>query len=168
MDFLELAKKRYSVRKFLDKDVEQEKIDYMLECAKVAPTAANRQPVYIKFIDGHTQLEKIKEVTKYTFNAPVWMLIVYDKQLSWKNKYTGEDKGDIDAAIVITHMMLAATQQGLGTCWVGSFDLKRAREIFELDDRYQAVALLPIGYPDETVDPNPLHYQRDDSKEHIL
>lgn len=167
MEFLELAKKRYSVRKFLEKEIEQEKFDYIFEAARVAPTAANRQPVYYKVLDVN-QVEKLKEVTNYVFNAPHWILVMYDKKESWKNKYTGENKGDIDAAIVITHMMLAATQLDLGTCWVGSFDVEKAKKIFALKDNMQPVALLPIGYPDPKVDPNPLHHQRDDIKSHIL
>lgn len=167
MDFLELAKKRYSVRKYLQKDVEQEKIDYIFEAAKAAPSAANRQPVYFKIL-SESQIEKLNEVTKYVFNAPFWVLIMYDKTESWKNKYTGEDKGDVDAAIIITHMMLAATQVDLGTCWVGSFDPEKSSELFALDNNLQPVALLPIGYPDPNVNPNPLHEQRDDIKSHIV
>jgi len=167
MDFLELAKKRYSVRKFLDKQIEQEKFDYIFEAAKVAPTAANRQPVYFKVLNND-EISNLNEVTKYVFNAPSWILVMYDKKESWKNKYTGENKGDIDAAIMITHIMLAATQMDLGTCWIGSFDSEKAKKIFKLNDNLQPVALLPIGYPDPSVSPNPLHNQRDDIKNHIF
>lgn len=167
MSFLELVKQRASVRKYLDKDIEQADLDIVFEAARLAPTAANRQPVYFKLIPK-TDIEKIKAVTRYAFNAPLWILIVYDQEKSWKNKYVNEDKGDIDAAIVITHMMLAATDVGLGTCWVGSFDLEKAKQVFDLDAHYMPVALLPIGYVDESVPVNPSHFVRDAIEDHFI
>ena len=167
MDFLELINKRASVRKFLDKEIAPKDLDFVFQAARLAPTAANRQPVYFKLIPAN-EIDKIKSVTKYVFNAPLWILVVYDKEQSWKNRYVNEDKGDIDASIVITHMMLAATEVKLGTCWVGSFDLVKAKEVFELDEKYEPVALLPIGYPDPTVPVNPSHFVRDDIKDHFI
>ena len=167
MKFLELANKRFSVRKYLMKEVEQEKLDLIFKAANVAPTAANRQPVRYFVLRSKEALSKIKEVTAYHFEAPLWILVAYDCDLSWKNKHTQQDKGDIDSAIVITHMMLQATELGLGTCWIGSFDANKAQTIFNLPSNFVPVAMFPLGYPDPEHKPSPSHEKRDDINLHI-
>ena len=105
MDLLELLKKRYSVRKFEDKKVEKEKLDLILEAARVAPTACNFQPQRILVLDNEESLEKLKKCTPYHFHAPLALVVCYDKTTSWKRK-DGDDMGEVDAAIVTTQMML--------------------------------------------------------------
>lgn len=165
MNFLELAKKRYSCRSFLEKEIEQEKIDKMLEVARIAPTAVNLQPQRILIIKNKSKIEKLKEATRYTFDAPVIFAICYDKNISWKRKYDGNDEGIIDASIVTTHMMLEATDLGLGTTWVGAFDPMKAREILELPENYEIVSLLPTGYPSEEGIPSSNHEKRNNIDE---
>lgn len=149
MEFLELAKKRYSCRSFLSKDVEQEKIDKILEAARIAPTAVNLQPQRILVIKDKSKIEKLKDATRFTFDAPMMFVICYDKNISWKRKYDGNDEGVIDASIVTTHMIFEATELGLGTTWVGAFNPFKAREILEVPENYEIIALLPTGYPSE-------------------
>ena len=96
MEFLELAKKRYSCRNFLNKEVEKEKIDNILEAARLAPTAVNFQPQRILVLKDKNTIEKLKEATPYTFDAPLIFAVCYDKEVSWKRKYDGNDEGIVD------------------------------------------------------------------------
>ena len=163
MDFLHLAKDlRYSVRKFQDKPVEQEKLDLILEAGRVAPTACNYQPQRILVIEDAAAYEKLKQCTPCHFDAPVVLLICYDKTTVWKNETNGTIGGDVDASIVTTHMMLQAAALGLGTTWVGLFDHQKTRELFALPDYLVPVALLPIGYAAEDYEANPRHFERFD------
>lgn len=163
MSFLQLAKEqRYSVRKFSDRVVEKEKLDLILEAGRIAPTACNYQPQRILVIEDDAAREKIKKCTSCHFDAPVVLLICYDKTTVWKNKTNGTIGGDVDASIIITHMMLEAAELGLGTTWVGAFNHQKTRELFEIPDYLVPVALLPIGYPAEGIEPHPWHYKRFD------
>ncbi len=165
--FLELAKSRYSCRKFADKKVEQDKIDYILQAARVAPTAVNYQPQKIYVIESESALAKVGECTKYSFDAPLNFLVCYDKEISWKRGYDGDDSGNVDAAIVTAHMMLAAYDVGIGTTWVGSFNPQKARELFDLPDNIVPVAFLPSGYPAEDAHPAHLHEKRKEFSETV-
>ena len=118
MNFIELAKERYSCRSFLEKQVEKEKIDLVLEAARLAPTAGNFQPQKILVITNKEKINKLKECTLFTFNAPVILAICYDKNISWKRKFDGKDEGIIDVGIVATHMMLQITELGLASTLV--------------------------------------------------
>ena len=158
MDFLDLARQRYSVRKFTDKKVEKDKIDLILEAARLAPTAVNYQPQRILVIEDVKQLDKLKKCTTYHFNAPLAFLICYDNAVSWKSSY-GKDEGDMDASIVTTHMMFEITQLGLGTTWVGSFDMETLKKEFAIPDFLVPVAILPTGYPVENSRPSRMHNQ---------
>jgi len=160
MNFLDLAKTRYSCRSFCDKKVEREKLESILEAGRVAPTAVNYQPQRILVLQEKEQLEKLKECTPYGWNAPIVMIVCYDQNTSWKRKYDGNDEGVVDASIVTTHMMLEAFDLGLGTTWVGSFDPEKVREVYQIPKHYEIVALLPIGYPSEEASPSAMHEKR--------
>ncbi len=155
--FLKLAEKRYSVRKFKDQPVEQEKIDAILRAAQVAPTAANFQPQKILVINSPEAIAKMPECTRYTFDAPLFFLTCIDHSKVWVRKQDGKNGADVDAAIVHTHMMLEAEELGLGSVWVGSFDPAAARKAFNIPDNIEPIALLPVGYPAEDAEPSPLH-----------
>lgn len=160
IDLLGLLKERYSVRKFSDKKVEDEKLNLILEAARVAPTACNLQPQRLLVLDSEENLAKLKECTPYHFDAPLAILVCYDKTVSWKRKYDGYDGGTIDASIVTTQMMLEIANLGLGTTWVGHFDPVKMVEKFELPENILPIALLPIGYPAEDAQPSPVHDKR--------
>lgn len=168
MDFSELVGSRYSLRKFSDKAVEQDKIDIILEAARVAPTAVNYQPQKILVLTDKTALRKVNACTKFGFDAPLNFLICYDSSVSWKRGNDGKEEGDIDAAIVTTHMMLAAASVGLGTTWVGSFNPDDVREQFNLPESYVPVAFLPTGYAAEDASPAPAHGLRKDLAETVF
>lgn len=167
MNFLELAKERYSCRSFDKREVEKEKIELILEAARVAPTAVNYQPQRILVLTEKEKLAKLSECTRYGWNAPVIMIICYDKNISWKRKFDGRDEGEIDASIVTTHMMLQAQDLGLGTTWIGYFDPEKVREVYEISENLEIVAILPIGYPSEEAKPSSMHYQRNSLEEMV-
>lgn len=157
MEFSELAKSRFSCRKFKDTPVEQDKIDKILESALVAPTAVNKQPQRIFVLTDKSKLEKIKECTKYTFDAPLIFVVCTDKEKAYKRGYDGKNSAEIDASIVTTHMMLQAQELGLGTTWVMAFNHEKLMECFDIPDVLEVVALLPAGYPADDVTISPLH-----------
>ena len=163
MDFLELAKQRFSCRGFSDKKVEDEKIEKILEAAKLAPTARNQQPQRILVLTEEEQLKKLSNCTQYGWNAPVIMIIFYDKEASYKrDKYDNKEFGDIDASIVTTHMMMEIQNLGLGTTWIGSFDPQKIMETYDVPTNWVPVAILPIGYPSEEIKPSNWHFDRKD------
>lgn len=160
MDLLNLLKERYSVRKFSDKKIESDKLDKILEAGKLAPTACNLQPQRLLVLDNDESLNKLKNCTPYHFDTKLAILVCYDKTVSWKRKYDNYDGGTIDASIVTTQMMLEITNLGLGTTWVGHFDPQKMIEEFEIPENLVPIALLPIGYPAEDVQPSPMHEKR--------
>lgn len=157
---LQILKDRYSLRQFDPRPVEEEKLQAVLEAAVCAPTAANRQPQRILVIQSEDGRRKMKECTRFDFDAPAFLLVCYDRQESWKRKFDGDDSGRVDAAIVTTQMMLEAVEQGLGTCWVGYFDPDQVRRQYALPEDYVPVSILPLGYPAADAAPGPLHESR--------
>lgn len=160
MDLLELLKKRYSVRKFDSRKVEKEKLDLILEAGRVAPTAVNFQPQRILVLQNEEALGKLKNCTPYHFNAPLALLICYDKLVSWKRSHDNYDMGTVDASIVTTQMMLEIENLGLGTTWVGSFKPELLKTSFNIPENYEPVAILPVGYPAKDAVPSSHHNER--------
>ena len=156
-EFLKLAEKRYSVRKFKDIHLEQEKINKILRAAMLAPTGCNNQPQRILVINSDDSIQRLKKCTKCHFDAPTAMLICYNKNECWTRKYDGKTCGVADACIVTTHMMLEAEELGIGTTWVMHFDPEAMRCEFEIPDNIEPVALLVMGYPAEDAEPSNLH-----------
>ena len=119
--FLELATERFSVRNFSDRQVEEEKLEKILQAAKVAPTAVNFQPQKLYVIRSREAIERLAAI-RPLFGAPLAVIICYDDKISWKNtRDNGHDSGEVDAAIITTHMMLEAWELGIGSCWMGAF-----------------------------------------------
>ncbi len=147
MDFLQMAKERYSVRKYKNIPVEKKKLDKILEAGRVAPTGANRQPQRIIAVTGPEGLEKLGKGAK-TFGAPVVLIVCADKEEAWTRPADGKIIADIDASIVTDHMMLQATELGLGTLWMCWFKPDIIREEFNIPLNYEIVNLLAIGYAD--------------------
>ena len=168
MNFLKLAGERYSCRKFSDRSVEAEKINSILAAAGIAPTAKNYQPFRIYYLRSVEALEKIRGITKMTYQAPVVFLICTVPGEGWVNEFDESfNSSEFDAGIMITHMMLAAQDLGLGSlcaCW---FDPFQVRDAFSVPATEQPIALLSVGYPDAKAHPAKLHFQRRDMKEMI-
>lgn len=157
-NFLDLAVKRYSVRSFTDQKVPQADIDKIIEAGRVAPTAVNNQPQKIYVIQSDEALRKINTVSPCIYGAPQVLLVCYDETLSWVSESNGgQPSGVIDASIVLTHMMLECADLGLGSCWVGMFDMTMCKTLFNLPDNIHPIALLPFGYPAGDSEPSKLH-----------
>lgn len=160
MTFLELAKVRYSVRSFKDQPIEDEKIHSILEAGYVAPSAHNNRPQKIYVAKSEGARKKLASVCRCTFDAPVILVVCYDRSRERKSSMNpGYGFGETDAAIVCTHMMLAASDLGIGSCWVGMFNKQQVSEVLDLPENVTVTALLPIGYPADNAKPAPQHTQ---------
>ena len=168
MNFLELAKERYSVRKFDGRKVEADKVKSILEAGRLSPTAVNYQPQRVLVLDDEERLAKLKDCTPYHFHAPLALIVCYDTTTSWKRPYDGKDMGEVDAAIVTTRMMLQIAELGLGTTWVGRFDPVALRKAYAIPEELIPVAILPTGYPASGAQPSPMHEKRLDEKETVF
>lgn len=164
MTFLELAAARYSVRNFLDKEVELSKLEKILEAGHLAPTGKNTQPQRILVLNNEESLTKLKDCTKCHFDAPLALLVCYDPNDSYIRPYDGANGAIIDASIVTTHMMMEVTELGLGSTWVMHFNPEKMREAFAVPAEYEMCALLVIGYPSEKAKPIGMHNEFDDPK----
>ena len=160
MTFQELARGRYSVRSFRNAPIEEEKLNLILEAGRAAPTACNNQPQKIFIAKSEESRKKLASVCRCTFDAPVILVVCYDRNRDWKNKLQpGYESGETDAAIVCTHMMLQAFELGIGSCWVGYFNANTVAEVLGLPENLTVSALLPIGYPTENAKPLDMHFQ---------
>ena len=145
MDFLTLAKKRYSVRSYTSKKVESEKLEKILEAAHVAPTAANLQPVRLIAVQSSEGLAKISRAANI-YGAPLAIIVCADRSKAWTRPFDQKQTGDIDASILTDHMMLQATELGLGSVWICYFKPDILRESFKLPEHWEPINILAIGY----------------------
>lgn len=160
MTFLELAKARYSVRSFKNQPIEDEKLNLILEAGHVAPTACNNQPQKIYVAKSEDARKKLASVCTCTFDAPVILVVCYDRTRDAKSRLMpGYGFGETDATIVCTHMMLEAAELGIGSCWVGRFNAVQVSETLGLPENVTVSALLPMGYPADNAVPQPRHTQ---------
>lgn len=154
MNFLELAKTRFSVRKFLDKEIEKEKMDKILEAGNVAPTGCNHQPQRIYIIKSEEKIAALNKLSKCIFGAKTVLLFTYNENEEWKNPLEkGVHSGVQDVSIVATHVMLEAWELGIGTCWVNYFAPAELEKALDLPPNERAVLLMPIGYPADDASP---------------
>ena len=158
MSFDELIRNRYSVRSYVPKEVPQNIVDEIIEAARVAPSAGNAQPTVV-YVLGKDKFPLLREYVRYDFGAQNMLLVGYDKNLSLKRNIDNYDFGIEDTAIAITHMMLKITDLGLGSCWVGYIN-KQMKDVFNIEDNIELVALLPFGYITPGDVPNGKHNQR--------
>ena len=166
MDFLELTRQRYSER-FFDstKMVEQEKIDRILEAARLSPTAANKQPQRLYVLKSKEALQKAQSACfSSLYGAPVVILLCYDLDSVWHNQretlLPDYNSGEQDCGIVATQMMYAAEEQGVHTIWIRGFDAGALQRVFELPANMIPAMMLPIGYPSANSAPSPKHFER--------
>lgn len=164
MDFMELAKNRYSERYYDPRPVEQEKLDRILEAGRVAPTACNYQPQRFYLIRSEEAKAKLRTVTHFHFNAPLTILVCYDANEVWRNPrdryYDDYNSGEQDASIAATSMMFEAEEQGIHSVWVRGFDSKTVVETFGLPRNMIPVMMLVLGYPRKDAKPSDWHYAR--------
>ena len=145
MDFMELAKRRCSVRAYEDRKVEPEKLERILEAARIAPTAKNLQPVKLLAVQSGEGLEKVGKAANI-YGAPLAIIVCADHQRAWTRPFDGKRSTDIDASILTDHMMLEATELGLGSVWICFFRPDVLREEFSLPEHLEPVNILAVGY----------------------
>lgn len=152
MNFLELTKERYSTRAFSAQAVEEEKINYLLECARRAPSACNKQPWHFVVAETAEARNKVQQCYNRDWikQAPLYIIIYAANEQAWRREEDEKKHADIDAAIATEHICLAASALELGSCWVCNFDVKALQAAFPLGEQWHPVAILPIGYPANT------------------
>ena len=160
MDFAQLSAERYSLRKYSNRPVEEEKLSLILESGRNAPTAHNFQPQRIFVLQSPEALEKADACMGSHFHPPVIVAVAYDPAVSWHRETDGKDHGEIDAAIAATQMMLQAADLGLGTTYVGMFRPEELKAAFPEMEGLEITALLPLGCPAEGAHPARLHSER--------
>ena len=150
MDFESVIKSRESIRDYSDKKVEDEKINFILECARLAPSWANKQCWQFLVVKDKKIINDLSETSPINLwlkNAPVVIVACGDpKQSGFRNDM---HYFIADVSIALEHLVLAATDKGLGTCWIGGFNEKKVKEILEIPENIRVVALTPVGYPAE-------------------
>ena len=167
MDFITLTEERYSVRKFSDRPVEQEKLDLILRAGQTAPTACNFHPQRIYVLRSREALERLQKCKTSHFGETLAVLVCCDTAVCWKRDYDGKSSGEIDASIVTTQMMLEAWEQGIGSTWVMHFIPEAIREEFALPEDEEPVSLLVMGYPAEDSAPSAMHSKRADPEKYV-
>ncbi len=164
MEFFELASSRYSERFFDSRPVEQEKLDRILEAGRIVPTACNYQPQKFYVIRSREAMAKLKTVTPFHYNAPLFLLVCYDAREVWTNPsdryYRNYNSGEQDASIAATTMMYEAEELGVHTIWIRGFDSRAVVETFGLPEHMIPVMMLGLGYPNEKAKPNGWHFRR--------
>ena len=148
MDFITIAKTRCSIRSYADKKVEPEKLEKILEAAYVAPPAANLQLVHLIAVQSEDGLAKISKAANI-YGAPLAIIVCADHNRAWVRPFDQKQTGDIDASILTDHMMLQATELGLGSVWVCYFKPDVLRGEFNLPANLEPVNILAIGYAGE-------------------
>ena len=149
MELLEIAKKRFSVRDYTDQKVEPEKLNKILEAAHVAPTAANLQPVHLIVAQSDGALAKVSKAANI-YGAPLAIIVCADHNKAWVRPFDKKQTCDIDASILTDHMMLQASDLGLGSVWICYFKPDILREEFCIPKNLEPVNILAVGYSEET------------------
>ncbi|SFB35509.1 Nitroreductase [Acetitomaculum ruminis DSM 5522] len=167
MEFKEVIKNRYSCKKYSERQVEKEKIEAILNAGRLAPTAKNLQEQRIYVIQSEEALAKIDAVTPCRYGAPTVIVVAFDKNNVFT--YPGEkrDSGVEDATIVATHMILAAADEGVDSCWINFFDPEKAEKELGLPVNEAVLMLLDLGYASEGAGPLENHNRRKDLSETV-
>jgi nitroreductase len=154
MEFSQLIVTRYSVRAYKPDRVEDDKLQQVLEAARMAPTAANRQPFQLVITQTEGREEELKRIydRDWFVQPPLVIGVVGVPDLAWSRR-DGMNYHVVDATIVMDHLILAAANAGLGTCWIGAFDPDAARDVLNLPDTVEPIAFTPLGYPADELKP---------------
>ena len=161
MEFEQVLKGRFSVRKFQDRPIEDEKLSRIIKAGLIAPTACNNQPQRFYVLKSKEALELAKELTPYTFGAPVLILVCYDGNEAWRTDidefYETYTSGEQDCAIAAATMMYEAESLGVHTLWIRGFNSKEFVKRLDLPIRMLPVMILALGYPSADSHPSKLH-----------
>lgn len=167
MEFSQVIKERYSCKKFDGRPVAKEQLDAILESGRLAPTAKNLQEQRIYVVQSEEGLAKIDKVTPCRYGAATTIIVAFNKNNVFT--YPGEkrDSGVEDATIVATHMLLAAKNAGVDSCWINFFDPEIAAKELELPESEEILMMLDLGYAAEGTKPLPMHDQRKELSETV-
>jgi len=143
--FLDLAKSRYSVRKYENRAVEAEKLNAILEAGRVAPTAANKQPCIFLVLNDEKSIEKLSKACR-PHGVPLVIVVCADKNIAWVRPFDKANMSEVDSTIAADHMMMCAQDLGLSSCWITYFDPVIVRKEFNIPDNIVPINILAIGY----------------------
>ncbi len=160
MEFKEVVKNRYSCKKYSDRQVEDEKLTAILEAGRLAPTAKNLQEVRVYVLQSAEALEKIDAATPCRYGAPTVLAVAFDRENVFTYPGGKRDSGAEDAAIVATHLMLAAADEGVDSCWLNFFDPDALSAALGLPENEEILMLLDLGYAAQGAGPLPNHTSR--------
>lgn len=167
MRFIELAKKRYSCKKYNGMPVEKEKLDAILEAGRLAPTAKNLQEQHIYVLQSEEALSKVDACTPCRYGASTVVAVAFHKENVFTYPGGKRDSGIEDATIVATHMILAAADMDVDSCWINNFDPEKLKNELELPDDEEVLMLMNLGYAAEGFKPLPNHDSRKELSETV-
>ena len=149
MSVLDLAKTRYSVRGYKPDAVLDEDLRYIMECTRIAPSAVNKQPWHFYVCRTADALDKVRQCyhREWFDTAPLVLICCINHDEEWVRANDGHTHGIVDISIAAEHICLAATECGLGSCWVCNFDVQLCKQLFSLPDNQEPAVLIPLGYP---------------------
>ena len=167
MEFTEVVKGRYSCKKYSDRPLEKEKLDAILEAGRVAPTAKNLQEQKVYVVQSAEMLAKIDGVTPCRYGAPTVLIVAFDKNNVFTYPGGMRDSGIEDATIVATHMILAAYNEGVDSCWINFLDPEKMAEVLGLPENEEVLMAMDLGYAAEDAGPLPNLSNRKDLTETV-
>lgn len=160
MEFKEVIRKRYSCKKYSDKQIGSDKLTAILEAGRLAPTAKNLQEQHIYVIQSAEKLAVIDQITPCRYGAPTVLVVAFDKNNVFTYPGDKRDSGVEDASIVAAHLTLAAADEGVDSCWLNYFDPDKAAELLGLPENEEVLMILDLGYAAEGTGPLPNHGSR--------
>ena len=167
MEFKEVIKNRYSCKKYDARQIEAQKLEAILNAGRLAPTAKNLQEQHVYVIQSADVLAKIDSVTPCRYGAPTVLVVAFDKKNVFTYPGGKHDSGVEDAAIVATHMILAAADEGVDSCWVNFLDPEKLAEVLGLPENEEVLMVLDLGYAAEGAGPLPNHDSRKELSETV-
>lgn len=153
--FLDVVKQRRSVRAYLPDAVPEEKLKAVLEAARWAPSACNRQPWRIIVVQSEESRRALSTAysKEWFWTAPIVLAVCVWPKEAYVRGYDGKNFADVDGSILMDHITLAAASVGLGTCWIGAFEPESAKQILRVPDGVEVLAMTPLGTPDVEANP---------------
>ena len=160
MEFKEVITRRYSCKKFSGRQVEAEKLAAILAAGRLAPTAKNLQEQHVYVLQSAEALARIDAVTPCRYGAPTVLVVAFDSKNVFTYPGGKRDSGVEDATIVATHMILAAADESLDSCWINFFDPEKAAEALGLPENEEVLMIMDLGYAADGIKPLPSHTSR--------
>ena len=162
MEFKDVIANRYSCKKYSDRPLEDEKLQAILEAGRLAPTAKNLQEQHIHVLHSAEALAKFDSLTPCRYGAPTVLLVAFDSTNVFTYPGGERDSGIEDASIVATHLVLAAENEGVDSCWINFFDPQKAAKTFNLPENEEVLCAIDLGYAAEGAGPLANHSSRKD------